>query len=542
MCNVADPVGLSIGTTNLVAARVGAQPVTRRSVLTLYRHRRPEVGLPSQNPNLTESGLVLRGFVERVGDPVPLVAADGSAHPADRLLVDALGAMVDTVGAPSAVAIAVPAYWAPATVRALSNALARDRRYAVAPRLVSDAEAAVVAMQSQSGLTSDGIVLLVDFGGSGTSLTLLDAAGGFRPIADTVRYPDLSGDQIDQALLSAVLQRGGAADTAATAAVGSLARLRDACRSAKERLSAETVTTLIVEGAEMRVTRAELERLLDVPLGGVVTAAVDLLGRNGRTWADVSAVLTIGGGASIPFVTQRLSEASRARVITTARPDLDAALGAALMAARGPAADASTVISAPAAPAPDLQAWSSDHPVPAEANPYASTATGSRPPVDYTAATGPVHTPVRRSGRLIGIAVGAAVVIACIAVGGLLYSLTSTSSTPTSTTTSPPSPPPPPPPPPSPVTEVPPTPAPTQVAPPPHTVTVTQTAVPPPPPPVTTTTTTTTPPTTTTTTPSTTTTTPPTTTTTTTTAPAMTTTYLTVPFLPVPIPIPIPAP
>ena len=39
VCSVADPVGLSIGTTNLVAARVGTQPVTRRSALTLYDQR-----------------------------------------------------------------------------------------------------------------------------------------------------------------------------------------------------------------------------------------------------------------------------------------------------------------------------------------------------------------------------------------------------------------------------------------------------------------------------------------------------------------------
>ena len=68
---MSDPLGLSIGTTNLVAARVGNQPVTRRSVLTLFGHAAPEVGVPSAHTD----GIVLSGFVERVGDPVPLVAA-----------------------------------------------------------------------------------------------------------------------------------------------------------------------------------------------------------------------------------------------------------------------------------------------------------------------------------------------------------------------------------------------------------------------------------------------------------------------------------
>lgn len=92
---MSDPLGLSIGTTNLVAARVGNQPVSRRSVLTLSTDRTPQVGVPDS------PGVTLGGFVERVGDPVPLVAPDGSAYPADTLLVEALDAMVDLAGGPS---------------------------------------------------------------------------------------------------------------------------------------------------------------------------------------------------------------------------------------------------------------------------------------------------------------------------------------------------------------------------------------------------------------------------------------------------------
>src|SRR5919201_1524673 len=103
---MSDPLGLSIGTTNLVAARVGNQPVIRRSVLTLFGHAAPEVGVPSAHTD----GTVLSGFVERIGDPVPLVAADGSPYAAEQLLVDALHAMVETTGGQASpqTAIAVP--------------------------------------------------------------------------------------------------------------------------------------------------------------------------------------------------------------------------------------------------------------------------------------------------------------------------------------------------------------------------------------------------------------------------------------------------
>ncbi|HXY63857.1 MAG TPA: hypothetical protein VEI45_05745, partial [Mycobacterium sp.] len=58
-------LGLSVGATNL-AAVTAERAVTRRPVLTLYRQRPPEVGVPSENPMLNEPGLVISDFVDRV--------------------------------------------------------------------------------------------------------------------------------------------------------------------------------------------------------------------------------------------------------------------------------------------------------------------------------------------------------------------------------------------------------------------------------------------------------------------------------------------
>ena len=116
-----DSLGLSIGMTNLVAAREGRAPVIRRSILTLHNDRAPEVG---EYPG---SGLPLAGFVERVGDPVPLVAADGSQHRGERVLAEALDVMARAAGGGAPVTIAVPAHWGPSTVAALQGALRRKR-------------------------------------------------------------------------------------------------------------------------------------------------------------------------------------------------------------------------------------------------------------------------------------------------------------------------------------------------------------------------------------------------------------------------------
>jgi hypothetical protein len=354
-----DSLGLSIGITNLVAARVGAVPVTRRAVLTLFPNRAAEVGLPSENPNLTEPGVVLSGFVERVGDPVPLIAPDGSSHQADRLLVEALDAMGRTVGdgsPPSQVTIAVPAHWGPAVLgplRAMLRTKPNLSPNGVPPTLVSDALAALAALNTSPGLPASGIVALLDFGGSGTSITLVDAAADFRPIDETLRYTEFSGDQIDQALLAHVLAdigQSSSVDTASTMAVGALDRLRDQSQQAKERLSAQTSTELTAQlpgyHSDVRVTRAELENLISDPLTGVIDALGEILQRNRIPAAALSAVATVGGGAAIPLVTQRLSEQFRVPVVTTPRPALNTAAGAALLAAQGPGADVATGLAA----------------------------------------------------------------------------------------------------------------------------------------------------------------------------------------------------
>src|SRR5262245_15140511 len=217
---MSDSLGLSIGTTNLVAARIGRAPVMRRSVLTLFNDRAPEVGVPPgnpANPNVDNRGLVLTGFVERVGDPVPLVAADGSPHRGERVLVEALDAMARTVGGGAPIAIAVPAHWGPATVGALRGALRAKPSLApngVPAALIPDSVAAFAALQTAPGLPSSGVVTLVDLGGSGTSITLADTGSNFDQIGETVRYPDFSGDQIDQALLNHVVAGIGEAGNA----------------------------------------------------------------------------------------------------------------------------------------------------------------------------------------------------------------------------------------------------------------------------------------------------------------------------------------
>jgi Hsp70 protein len=343
---MSDGVGLSVGATNLAAVVVGRTAVRRSPVVTLYPHRPPEVGVPSENPNLNERGLIITDFVDRVGDPVGIVAADGSTHMADKVLADALRAMLYTVGSPPAgpAAVTYPAHWRPAAVDALRNAVAAvpEFQQPTPASLVPDSTAALTALQDDPGVPTRGVIALCDFGGTGTNVTLVDSANGFAPIGPTVRHTDLSGDLIDQALLTHVindLSAAGTIDLSGTSAIGSLTRLRAQCRGAKERLSTAAVTSLVAElpghRSDVRLTRNELDEAIRAPLADFVGAVQETLERNGIRTADLVAVASAGGAARIPIITTTLSEHLRVPVITTAQPELTAAIGGGLKAARG---------------------------------------------------------------------------------------------------------------------------------------------------------------------------------------------------------------
>lgn len=314
--------------------------------------------MPSENPRLDEPGLVITDFVDRVGDPIGIVAADGSVHRGEALVVDGLRALASAVGGRTlseSVAVTYPAHWGSSAVDALGAALNRVAQRSNRARplaLIPDAAATLFAARANPGIPARGVVALCDFGGSGTSITLVDAATEYQPLALTFRHPEFSGDLIDQALMTAVLANMPSSDTfdsSGTTAIDSLTRLRAACRSAKEQLSSSTVTTLPDGG--IRLTRNELDVAIRDSLNGFLAVLEETIRGNGIRGSDLVAVVSVGGGANIPAVTTMLSGRLRVPVITTPRPHLAAAIGAALRATRGPGDTVATALN-PAASVP----------------------------------------------------------------------------------------------------------------------------------------------------------------------------------------------
>jgi actin-like ATPase involved in cell morphogenesis len=353
---MSEALGLSIGVANLVAARMGSAPVRRSSVVTLYEHRATEVGLPDENPNLTEPGLVMRGFVERVGDRAPLVAADGTKYLGEALTVEAIEAMAHTVGSGTPITVAVPAYWSEAQSTALREEFFAQPDLApggVPPVLVSDATAALAALRANPRFPTGGVVVVCDFGAGGTSVTLNDAGRGFRQIGPSLRYAGFSGDAIDQLVLDHVrAAASGATAAVATGAVGGTTRmgaltgLLGQCRSAKEQLStAATAAVPATSGEGTRLTRTEFEQLISEPLDRFLRTVEETLQHNGIARSGVAAVAIVGGGASIPLIAARLSDHLQLPILATPQPAYSAAIGAAVLGQQRSSAGAATAAS-----------------------------------------------------------------------------------------------------------------------------------------------------------------------------------------------------
>ncbi|ULP49176.1 Hsp70 family protein [Mycolicibacter virginiensis] len=333
-------LGMSVGATTL-AAVTADRAITRRPVLTLFRDRPSQIGMPSENSavssELHDRGLVVTDFVDRVGGGCPVVASDGSTHRPEQLLADGLHALAYAVTEgrpiPPAVAVTYPAHWSRDAVGALRTALGRVSEWAQHPvSLISDTTAALTALQANPGLPDHGIIAVCDFGGSGTNVTLVDAERGFEPIGATRRSTVFSGDVIDQALLDHVVaDLGGNGDGPPT--VGSLTRLRSQCRDAKEQLSSETVAELAGFHGGVWLTRVELDEALRQPLEGFYTVLQNTLDDNEIVPDALSAIVSVGGGANMPTVTTGLSQRFGVAVISSPRPQLTAAIGAALSVA-----------------------------------------------------------------------------------------------------------------------------------------------------------------------------------------------------------------
>ena len=360
--------------------------------------------------------------------------------------------------------IAVPAHWGPATVRALFDAhCARDRKLApngvaAAPGLRCRQRADRAA--DQSGPERPAVSSRCSTSAAAAPASrLADAERIFQPIGETVRYPDFSGDQIDQAVLdggaraispapATSIRRHGRGRFAGQASRRVPSRQGAAFRGDGRPRCGRTARVQLRDPAHPNRTRGPdpgPRSTASSPPSTICWSATDEGGPTSRR------VATVGGGGQHSARHATSLRAHQGPVVTTARPDLDTAVGAALFAARVP-----TPTRRPAS----RRRWATPRPAgfglavrrTAASRSGAGVVAGRRrtsEPVPYTEEESVRHRAETRTRRprvrvhpadradrpaarpwyrVPQVAVGVAALIALIAVGGVAYTLTIDSS------------------------------------------------------------------------------------------------------------------
>lgn len=446
-------LGIKIGTADFVTAADAAsggserraprlQTTQHQAALIMTQGMAPTLSPIGSGTRSAHMGLVVTGFVDRVGDPIDLVAADGSAHRPEKLVASAVQYLTRySAGAfagPPTIAATYPSYWQPQGVQALREAL--DRMDMAGVALVDEVGSILARVESTRGLPSDGAVVVYDLGGNGLSVSM---AHGTEQIGKTVRSAEFGGKHIDDAILRHVL-RGlagelGDIDLVAPALLAPLNELRLRCRQAKEMLSTETAAVIEVELGpvrhDVRLVRSELEDLIReqvVESAGLVREA---LRTNEIDAGDVRAVVLAGGASATPLVAEVLSAELHVPVIAEPDPGLTSANGAALLARSSASVAPSAPVPPPSMPAPTPATPPQAPEPPSSAEPVAST-----PPV-VVAAANPVAPESTGGGKKVGsrrrkqavLAAAAIATLAAAIVGIVAHSAPKTEPQPTVT-------------------------------------------------------------------------------------------------------------
>jgi molecular chaperone DnaK len=351
-------------------------------------------GDAAERRGIAQPDRLVREFKRSVGDEVPISVA-GRAIPAEQLyartVVDVIDAVTAREGAePAGIVLTHPASWGLhrlGLVRSAAHACGIDD-----VTFLPEPEAAAREYEASHALDDDETLAVYDLGGGTFDCVLLRRTGGsFVVVGAPIGLDDLGGADFDDAVLRHVLRRAEVAPAALADASGdarmALAQLRRECVDAKEALSfdSDVVVPVLLPAARssIRLTRTELEEMIEAPLARTLDAVDDALDEAGRSAEQLTSILLIGGSSRIPLVAERLSERFDLPIAIDADPKASIATGAArtaLVRAMGARMDAAGTASADdtAAPAPG-----GEHSV-VLAAPVGPVAAASGPGIRYT--------------------------------------------------------------------------------------------------------------------------------------------------------------
>ncbi|RZL77788.1 MAG: hypothetical protein EOP32_24050 [Rhodococcus sp. (in: high G+C Gram-positive bacteria)] len=431
----------------------GFRVVRHSAELALSSSSAPTLGALRTGP-LPQGSIVFRDFIDRVGDPVPVIGDDGTRTPAVQLVVTALDCLVrGRTPALDHVVVAAPAGWSGYAVEELEDeirhwGLLQNRTVTVIPETTT----ALEWISGVERLDDYATLLLCDVGAHSLDLTVATRRGAEFGVVRSTRSTDFSGDHADRLLTGHVvgLVRNSHPDFDVDdpAHRGALTELASRCRTAKERLSQDTSAVVTVElpgiRRQIRVMRSEFEDAIRTPLTRAANTVARELERLADAGTPADAVVLLGGGAAVPLVTELLSTAADVPLVVAPEPASASARGAAVIAERASLERSGSRVTAPgprvrppAAPRPIATAASS-RVLPPSASAGLLTQRSAPPAAVAPAPTG---APTKRKSGIRGWMVAAsAAVLVLLGVGAAATQLIgqddSSSATTTTTTSS----------------------------------------------------------------------------------------------------------
>ena len=400
-------LGVDLGTTYTAAAineggrasitELGNRTPTIPSVVFLSEDGTVLTGEAANRRAATEPTRVAREFKRRIGDTTPL-SLGGTPYSADALSAMLLRWTVDRVSerqgaAPAGICVSYPANWGPFKRDLLDQAIRQADLDGVTT--ITEPEAAVLHYASHERVDTGAVVAVFDLGGGTFDAAVVrKTADGVEVLGEPEGIERLGGIDFDEAVVAHVRAALGDAitdlDPADPVAMAAMARLRQECIDAKEALSSDSEVSIPVMlptvATEVRLTRAEFERMISPTLAPTITALQRALRSANVTPEDVNTILLAGGSSRIPLVSQMVGAEMGRPVAVDAHPKHAVALGAAL-AAEADAAGAAPSTPPPAAPvapgpAPEAPAAAPVAPPPAAPEPAPAPAPEPAPPTE----------------------------------------------------------------------------------------------------------------------------------------------------------------
>ena len=350
-------LGIDVGTSHTSAAlctlggpmsgaveMVPLGDVGKATPSTLYLPGDGSVVVGATDPKLAiaEPQRMVSGFSRRVGDDVPVVV-DGVAYDAAELTAALIVWVTEQLAssqgeAAEHVVVTHPASWGPHRRHALTAALREVELAAVT--LLPEPIAVGESYARHETLDPGDAVAMYGLGGDWCYGAVIrrTTAGTFALLGHAEDSEPGGGQRVDDAVLdwlrTELAEPLGQLDPGDPRSALIMARIRQDCRTAKERLSEVRETTVDVHLPNgvyaVPLTRRALEALARPLLAGTVDTLLRAVRMSGVDAGQLTGVALVGGAARMPLVADLVSARLPCRIVMADDPRDATAIGAAL--------------------------------------------------------------------------------------------------------------------------------------------------------------------------------------------------------------------